>query len=137
VSAHVRHVWLRAFIVAAAVVAAAWCALGARQAADTSQAAAIAGSSATLSPAQARRADSLLRGAAFLNPDGEVQLLQAQVALESGDKLRARQLAEDVTRSEPMNVAAWVVLARSSNRAGFFRALQHVAELVPSLRQNH
>ena len=134
-SAPTRSAAARILIVICALLVAAWFAVGARQALDTSRAAAIAGSSARLDAAQARRADSLLRDAAFLNPDHEVQLLRAQVALAHGERARARQLAASVTRAEPQNAQAWVLLARASSRAGFFRALKHVAALVPPVHQ--
>ena len=126
-----RSAAARTLIVIGALVVTAWFVVGARQASDTSRAAAIAGSSARLDAAQALRADSLLRDAAFLNPDREVQLLRAQVALARGERRQARQLAAGVTGAEPLNAEAWVALARASGKAGFFRALEHVAALVP------
>ena len=127
----------RLVLIVAALIVAAWFAIGTRQAVDTDRAAAIVSGSAHLSRGQARQADSLLRAAAFLNPDTHVQLLRSQVALARGDKPLAHRLAASVTRSEPMNAEAWVALARSSSRAGFLQALKRVAELAPPVGHTH
>ncbi len=109
---------------------AAWFALGVRQAVSTDRATAIIDTGRPLVRNQARRADALLAAGGFLNPDRQVTLLRSQVALASGDRSRARQLAASVTRSEPLNAEAWAQLARSSSGIALFQALRHVTALV-------
>ncbi len=76
---------LRAGMVLVAAVACAWFALGVRQAHDTDAATALV-DGAKLSASQARKADSLLKSAAALNPDREIDLLRAQVALRRAQR---------------------------------------------------
>jgi hypothetical protein len=97
-------------LLAAASVACAWFALGIRQETATKRAQSIVGRPGKLTPSQARRAMSLLRAAAQLNPDTRVDLLQAQVALRLGTVPRARRILTDVVRREPSNLAAWAFL---------------------------
>ncbi|MGH2872027.1 MAG: hypothetical protein ACRDL5_06145 [Solirubrobacteraceae bacterium] len=128
---------VRVLALAFSLVAIAWFALGARQAIDVDRAQTIV-SSATLTAGQARRADSLLSAAGFLNPDTEVPLLRSQVALARGNKRRARQLAAAVTGQEPLNSQAWVQLAKASTTAAQFRsAFEHLGKLVPPLGGHH
>jgi hypothetical protein len=123
---------LRAAVAAFALVACAWFALGARQAHELSAATAIVTGGPTLTAAQARHADSLLSSAATLNPDRQVDVLRAQVALEQGDPGRARSILTPVVRQEPDNLSAWVQYARASARdpVAFFVAEIAIRRLV-------
>jgi hypothetical protein len=126
-----RGLIVRGLLVALALVAALWFAVGIRQARDTDRAGAIVSSAANLSRAQARHANSLLDGAAELNPDTQVQILRSEVALGRGQLALARRIAAEVTRSEPLNSLGWLLLARVSNGPAVTAALHHLGELVP------
>jgi hypothetical protein len=118
-----------------ALLASAWFALGAHQAHDLARAQAIVSGAATLSSAQADRAASLLRAAKTLNPDREVDVVRAQVAVEAGHLRAARRILLGVTREEPRNVEAWLWLARASSddTPQYLRAVAHVRGLEPLL----
>jgi hypothetical protein len=124
----------RALLVLGALAVAAWFAIGARQAHDTDHAAIITAIFPRFNQVQARRVDSILDSAAFLNPDREIDLLRSQVALASGDRARAQRLASEVTHQEPLNVQAWVQLARAARGPVAARALKYVADLAPPVR---
>jgi len=122
-----------------AIVACAWFALGTQQARDVSRASAIAETSGSLSAGQAARANSLLAGASTLNPDRQIDLLRGIVALDRNQGSRARHIFDRLTRQEPSNINAWVLLAEAGHddRALLERALAHVALLDPGPRQHH
>ncbi len=127
----------RAGIVILAVVVCAWFALGIRQTRDTAQATAIIASAPTPSAAQAAHARSLLRAAGTLNPDLQVDVLRGRLALLRGDDRGAARILESVVHREPLNVAAWVYLARAAfrvNRHEFGIAAQRIALLDPPQR---
>ena len=127
---------MRVVLVAVALVACAWFALGIRQANQVDDAAAIVARPAT--PAQARHAERLLRDAGTLNPDAHVEVLRGELALQEGDRDRAHRILSSVVAREPANLEAWVALARSSrNGAELRRALTHVAGLVPRVPPPH
>jgi cytochrome c-type biogenesis protein CcmH/NrfG len=102
---------LAALIVAA--LACAWFVLGVRQARDTAAATKLV-NSPRLSSSDARAAQSLLTSAGTLNPDRQVELLRAELALREREPARSLRLAEEVVRREPLNIEAWVVLARAA-----------------------
>jgi predicted Zn-dependent protease len=117
-----------------ALVVCVWFALGIRQARDTSQASSILSNRNGVSAVQAAHAGSLLSAAGTLNPDTQVDLLRGQVALAQNDRPRAVRIVEDVTRREPMNVQAWLLLAEASrNVPEIERAVAHVGMLDPRL----
>ena len=125
----------RALTLLLALLACAWFALGIRQAHDTAQADAIVSGTAALSNVQADHAASLLTAARFLNPDAEVDVLRGQLALRQGDRAAARRILGDVVQREPMNVVAWLWLAKSSSgdeRLGVL-ALHQIARLDPTV----
>ena len=128
----------RLLVSALAVVLIAWFVLGARQAHDLNQATAIAQAS-TVSAAQARQADQLLDSAATLNPDREVDLTRAAIALDRNDIRRARLITERVTRAEPENIVAWDLLAQASqkDRPLLARAYLQLTRLQPPLPAHH
>lgn len=122
--------------VSAALLALAicgWFVLGAAQTHDADRAAAILASPGQLRPASAARAASLLDDAGTLNPDRQVDLLRARLAVRRGDLPRARAILAGVVRDEPQNVDAWAALARSSagDPAVFRLAVARVRALAP------
>jgi predicted Zn-dependent protease len=125
----------RAIAALVACVACAWFVLGARQAHEIAAASSIVQASSTLSPAQARRADSLLHGAALLDPDQTVNILRGDVAVERGENLRAQQILQRVTREEPLNLEAWVALAGAypNNERLFSWAVRRARQLEPRI----
>ena len=123
---------LRIFLVLLALPTAAWFAIGTRQAHDVAQASAIVSANPPPSPAAARRATSLLRSAAWLNPDLEVDVLRGQLALAQGNLARARAILFHVIRREPKLLAAWELYARASvdNPVAFYAAQIGIRRLV-------
>ena len=120
-----------------AVVVCAWFVLGIRQAHDTARATAIIASANTPSAAQAAHVRSLLRAAGTLNPDLQLDVIRGQLALFRGDNADATRILESVVRREPLNVEAWVYLARAAfnvNRHEFGIAAQRIAVLDPPQR---
>jgi predicted Zn-dependent protease len=115
-----------------ALVGCAWFALGARQAHQTARANAIVSSSQRLSPGRARRAAAALEAAGTLNPDLQVDVLRAELAIDQGRPRTARRILASVTRREPQNLNAWLQLARAStgDRVSFFAAEIHIRTLV-------
>lgn len=124
---------LRAPLIAVAVLSAAWFALGIRQASDVSTATSIVSGGAHLSPAEAGRARSLLGAAAVLNPDSNVNLLQAQLDRDQGDFRAARRTLDQVVAREPDNAEAWYGLALSArgSPSTWARAVRNVLRLDP------
>jgi predicted Zn-dependent protease len=120
-----------------AVVVCAWFALGIRQTRDTARATAIiasAGSANGPSAAQASQERSLLRAAGTLNPDKQLDVLRGQLALLRNDNRGAARILQGVVAQEPLNVEAWVYLARAAfkvNRHEFGIAAQRIAQLDP------
>ena len=124
----------RPLAVLLALIACAWFALGFRQARDTDRASTIV-SAAALTPNQTAQAASLLRAAATLNPDREVDMLRGRLALRVNDRVRAVQTFEQVSREEPMNIEPWVWLTRSATSAKIFAsALAAIGRLAPHVR---
>jgi predicted Zn-dependent protease len=111
----------------------AWFVLAIRQAHDTSKASSIVSGTGSLTAAQAAHAGSLLDAAGTLNPDREVELLRGQVLLGRQQRPRALRLLEGVTRDEPLNLRAWVLLAESAfgNGPVIARAEHELATLDP------
>jgi Tetratricopeptide repeat len=124
---------VRVALVAVALLAAGWFAIGMRQARDVDHANAIVSGSGQPSAAQARRASSLLSAAAFLNPDRQVDVLRAQLEREQGDLRGARKILKRVVSTEPENLLAWVWLARSSigDLKDFYAAAYRIRQLLP------
>jgi predicted Zn-dependent protease len=129
---------LRLLLSVLAVLAMAWFVLGARQARDLDQATAIAQAS-TVSATQARHADQLLDSAATLNPDREVDLTRAAVALDRNHIRQARTIIERVTRAEPENLMGWDLLVQASqgDRRLLARAYLELTRLQPPLPAHH
>lgn len=124
----------RVLVGAVAVLVCAWFVIGLRQSTGLGRAEAVLGTNPrALAPGQGARVAAALREAAWLNPDRQVELERSLLALDRGDRARARSLATQVAQAEPQNLQAWIALARTAggDPALFSRALRHVVELVP------
>ncbi len=126
----------RTAAIALAILACAWYALGVRQAHELNAATGILSQPAPLPTAQAMQASALLGSAATLNPDLQVDVLRAQLALARNQDARARQILFGVIRREPKNLEAWIWYARAagSNARAFYAAEAGIARLAPGLR---
>jgi predicted Zn-dependent protease len=107
---------LRLALAASAVVACAWFVLGIVQSHDQSRADALIHQPGTPTATQTARILSLLRSAATLNPDRDIDLLRAQAQTRGGQPAAAEREMKEVVRDEPMNVDAWIVLGVSAGR---------------------
>lgn len=124
----------RAAVVALAILACAWFFLGIRQAKDIAHATSIVSSASKLTPAQAARARSLLHDAGRLDPDNEIDILRAEVALGLGEHRQAEQILAGVTRREPDNIEAWLWITKgATNSHTFYTGLAHIALLEPKV----
>jgi cytochrome c-type biogenesis protein CcmH/NrfG len=127
----------RGSLLALALAACAWFALGIEQARDTDQATAILSSPSPLSPATASHVRSLLATAGTLDPDLTIDLLRGRLALLQHDSSGAVAIFERATRREPQNLDAWVALAQATlhgtNAAVIERAAAAIARLDPRI----
>jgi predicted Zn-dependent protease len=115
----------------------AWFVLGAREARELGQATTIA-QAANISGAQARHADQLLDSAGQLNPDREVAVTRAAVALDRNHLRQARTILLRTVRAEPENAVAWDLLVQAaSNGAVRARAYLALTKLQPPLPAHH
>jgi predicted Zn-dependent protease len=128
-------VYVRIVSAVAALVVAAWFALGIRQTHELNTVTSILSGHPTLGVAQVKRADGLLDSAGTLNPDGQVSLLRGEVSLAAGRTADAQRTILQVTRDEPLNVDAWAALARTagSNHRLILLALGNIGKLVPKV----
>ncbi len=102
---------LRWGLLAVAVIACAWFALGAYQAREQDRATALIDQPGTPSPALTTRILALLDNAGTLNPDRNVALLRSQALTRAGRPVPAVRIARQVVVAEPRNIDAWTVLA--------------------------
>jgi hypothetical protein len=107
---------LRMAVLALAVAACAWFALGVVQTHDETRATDLIDQSGTPSPALTARILNLLDTAGTLNPDRDIALARAQALTRAGHTSAALATAERVVRAEPQNVDAWVVLGFAARR---------------------
>jgi DNA-binding transcriptional regulator YiaG len=130
---------VRAALLAVAVAACAWFALGAHQAHDTQAATNLLDNSSQLSPTQARAVNSTLDSAATLNPDEEVNILRAEVAIDQGQFARARSMLARVIHREPKNLAAYIAAlhASSNDQPAFYATLIAINRLAPGILSQH
>jgi predicted Zn-dependent protease len=130
-----RQIAFRTGMIALALAAAAWFALGIRQAHELTTVSAQLARSPRLSAAQARSADALLDAAGTLNPDKQVALLRGQVALAAGGAAAAQRIFLQLARGEPMNINAWAWLVRAagSDHRLIRLGLEHIAQLSPKV----
>jgi hypothetical protein len=127
---------LRGLLVAGAVLACAWFAVGIRQARNTDRATAALTSLPTVSAAKATQITSWLNAAAWLNPDRQVDVLRGKLALREHEARRAERVLLGVTSSEPMNLQAWLILSQAgfdADHAMFSQAVRELARLDPRL----
>lgn len=101
---------VRLAVVSLAVAACAWFGLGVVQAHDENRATALIDQTGTPSAALTARIMGLLDSAATLNPDRTIDILRAQAQTRAGRSDAGLATAERITRAEPRNVNAWVVL---------------------------
>ena len=104
----------RGAVLAVAVLACAWFVVGIRQAANTTRATTAISSGTDLSAARAARIASWLNAAGWLNPDQQVNVLRGQLALDQNQRAHAELIVERVTRKEPDNLQAWLVLLQAT-----------------------
>jgi hypothetical protein len=122
---------------AVAGIVCAWFAVGVRQAHDTARAGSVLSGATPLNPVQGERVAALLREARLLNPDQQVGVLRGELAIRRHDLGAARAILGEVVHAEPMNVQAWVWLAKASSNdpSAFLVALLHINRLEPPVRQ--
>jgi predicted Zn-dependent protease len=134
---HVGLSATRILIVAVAVAAGAWFALGVRQGHDASQATQALAGAGRLAPAQSARLSRLLDHVAALNPDRGVDVLRARLQNHSGEDAAAVRTLEAVVHSEPRDIDAWQLMALVAGRVDPVLsrdALAHVHALAPPVR---
>jgi hypothetical protein len=138
----IEHDWpmltlVRAALLATAIVICAWFVLGFRQARDTARASALVNRTAALNTSDVARARALIRSAGTLNPDLTVDTLRGELALDQNQDQLAARIIGSVTRREPMNLDAWVLLAQATqhgDRGTFARAIRAVGKLEPRIK---
>jgi hypothetical protein len=115
-----------------------WFALGIRQAIDTDRATTLLSAGTHIDGHDAARVKSLLHGAQLLNPDRQIDILRAQLALERGDKPTALTILVPVIRAEPKNLSAWQLVAASATNLQILRdAFVKIGSLVPPVHAAH
>jgi predicted Zn-dependent protease len=116
-----------------AALVAAWFVIGARQAHEVAAATPTVVKGSAAGQRQLTRAGSELSSAEFLNPDRAVTVLRARLAIAEGHLGRAQRTLTQVTRSEPLNLNAWLWLYSSYFREPRqqARAFRHLAALDP------
>lgn len=125
----------RAALTIPALLVAVWFGVSALATRDTDRATALLSRSLRIDPATAARVEGLLHGAGRLNPDRQVDLLRARLALERGDRGLAERIVGRVTAAEPENLAAWAVVAQAApDRATLEGAYAHIARLLPAVK---
>jgi hypothetical protein len=132
-----RMVLVRIPLLVLAACACAWFGLGAVQAHDIGRASSIVAGTGRLAPARAAQARSLLSSAAMLNPDRSIDLLRAQLALRQGRRPVAIAILRRTVADEPLNLNAWVALAKTAlghDTTLLDLAVVHLAKLDPKLK---
>jgi hypothetical protein len=126
---------VRVLAVFGSLVVAAWFGVGVHQAIETGRATTRLSAASSITPADAERIRALLDSASVLNPDRGVDLLRGQLALQLGRHRQTQRIVSRVTRAEPDNLDAWLLLARAAtdNPALFQQALVQVHRLEPRL----
>jgi tetratricopeptide (TPR) repeat protein len=126
----------RSLLVAGALLAAAWLALGYR-AVELGTEGAVAGAPGPKqSPAQVAKALDDLKRARFLNADPRPLVDEALVYAKAGNHPKAVEVAERVVVKEPENYAGWLSLyAFTSDPARKEEAYRHMHALDPQLAE--
>jgi hypothetical protein len=125
---------LRLSVLAFAVVACVWFAIGVVQTHDQTKAEGLLDRFSTPTPATTASIMSLLGDAGTLNPDHNIELDRSQAQTRAGRAQAGVATAERVVTAEPQNVNAWLVLGFAAGRvdpALARRARAKVAQLAP------
>ncbi len=118
-----------------AIIVAGWFGLSARQAHNVNVAKAILSNVNGPSRAQVQHVSALLRSAATLNPDREVDLLRGDLEVAGGARRRAAQIFLQVANSEPSNLEAWYEVANvTTDPHSLAVALRQIAALAPDVK---
>jgi hypothetical protein len=128
---------LRLALVAFAVAAVGWLALGEVQTRDLDHATDLTARAGTPSAALTQQILGLLDTAGTLNPDRNVALLRSQAQTRAGRSGAAVRTALVVARAEPRNIDAWVVLGFAAGNVDpklAARARAKERELAPPVR---
>jgi hypothetical protein len=104
----------RVALLAVAVIACAWFALGALQVHALNRATALLPQNSNVSPPLAQAIAHQLDRAGTLNPDRSVDILRAELYIHAGDRPAAERLIKRIVHDEPDNVDAWFVLQIAS-----------------------
>jgi tetratricopeptide (TPR) repeat protein len=131
----VASILIRGALIAVALVAAAWLALGVRALDLESEArtAAYADGKASLSPVERERARSALRDARLLSPDHEPLLNEGLLLFAAGRRKQAIAIAERVVREEPDYLEGWTSLYYMYSLTGDRKRAARVVRKVPSV----
>jgi predicted Zn-dependent protease len=125
----------RAALLAAAVAAIAWLAIGLREARLEAFGSAVAiGPTTGLTPARVARAEKDLRDADRLTPHHDPAAFRARLLARTGRRARAVRILESLVRDEPNNAIYWLALERAAARVNprlAARARARVRELSP------
>jgi tetratricopeptide (TPR) repeat protein len=128
----VASILIRGVLIAVALVAAAWLALGVRALNLESEArtAAYADGNASLSPLERERARSALRDARVLSVDDEPLLNEGLLLFAAGRRKQGIAIAEQVVREEPDYLEGWTSLYYMYSLTGDHKRAARVARTV-------
>jgi Tetratricopeptide repeat len=125
----------RAGLLAAAVAAIAWLAIGLREARLEAAGSAVAiGPTTGLTPARVARADDDLRKADRLTPHHDPAAFRARLLARTGRPAQAVRILKSLVHDEPDNASYWFALERAASRMDprlAARARARVRELSP------
>jgi hypothetical protein len=123
----------RAALFAVSVLVCAWFVIGGLQAHAIVRATSLVAPGTAASRVKLAQATRELDPAAFLNPDREIDVLRARIAIAEGNAPRARRILNAVTRAEPLNLEAWIWLGGASlaDPPSARIAARHIARLDP------
>jgi tetratricopeptide (TPR) repeat protein len=131
----VASILIRGALIAVALLAAAWLALGVRALNLESEArtAANADGNASLSPVERERARRALRDARLLSVDHEPLLNEGLLLVAAGRRKQGIAIAEQVVREEPDYLEGWISLYYLYSMTGDKKRAARVARRVGSL----
>jgi Tfp pilus assembly protein PilF len=124
---------VRVLLVALALTAGGWLALGLRSSERLADADTVLAQAGGIDPAAAARARRLLDGATVLQPRAEAELLRARADAAAGDRAAALARLERLVADEPESIDAWTALAflAGPGTSAFARAERAIARLSP------
>jgi hypothetical protein len=129
---------LRALLALLAIAICGWFFVGIREARDVDRATALLSAGTTIERSDGARVSSLLDGASLLNPDRQVDMLRARLDDERGRHAQAERVLRGVVSAEPMNVAAWALVAQSATNGATLRlAYARIEVLEPQVSSSH